>query len=140
MEPSFVIDACVIAGWLLEDEQNPYAVGAVEHLCAEAAAAPAFLLIEIGNALLCAERRRRITAAQREDFLMRVMELGLALEPLADIPSYALRVMALAHSHGLSMYDAMYLELAVRNTLPLATLDQALRRAAQKCGIAIFGP
>ena len=90
---------------------------------------PALWELEIGNILLGAERRRRITEARAVEFLGILGDLDIRVEP--DTPGRALRdVLPLARSQRLTTYDAAYLEIAMRLGLPLATKDAALIRAA----------
>jgi len=81
-------------------------------------------------------RRKRINRAHAEDFLQTLKSLPIKL---SDPMSYD-AVFALAERHALTIYDASYLDLALREGLPVATLDGALIRAAQASGLAIFQP
>ena len=83
----------------------------------------------VGNILLGAERRRRITQARAVEFLGILGDLDIRVDP--DLPGRAFRdVLPLARERRLTTYDATYLELAMRLGLPLATKDAALARAA----------
>lgn len=86
-----------------------------------------------------AERRGRLTAAE----VARIRELVLALpiEVVTDhVPRVLTEVLALARHHGLSVYDASTLDLAMREGLPLATLDERLAEAARRCGVPLLEP
>jgi len=91
---------------------------------------------EIRNSVLIGVRRKRINRAHAEDFLQTLKSLPIKL---SDPMSYD-AVFALAERHALTIYDASYLDLALREGLPVATLDGALIRAAQASGLAIFQP
>lgn len=123
---AFVVDASVSAAWFLPDEATPFTEAALTATAAGAVWVPALWWLEIGNLLLSAQRRRRITADQRLDLVAAAEGLRLQVDrepvPLRSIDT-------LADRHGLTSYDAAYLELAIRRKLPLATLDQALLAA-----------
>jgi predicted nucleic acid-binding protein len=86
------------------------------------------------NVVLNGLRRRRISDADARAFLRFATQLRVTL---VDRPSYD-EVFVLAERHNLTVYDAAYLDLAMRERLPLATLDKALIRAASQTGVAIF--
>ena len=127
-----VIDASALAGWLLPDEDAPD-LGPVLGGAGECAA-PWLLWVELRNILLVAERRGRIDTGEADALLGLVDRIGIGLDTGAAGPA----VMALARRHGLSAYDALYLELAMRQEGPLATLDGALSRAATAEGVAVL--
>jgi predicted nucleic acid-binding protein len=84
-----------------------------------------------------AVRRKRISILQRDQLLINFDRLAVEVEsPLVSI--IRTRVIPLAHQYGLTVYDASYLELAIRRELPLATLDGDLARAANQVGIAVL--
>jgi predicted nucleic acid-binding protein len=99
------------------------------------ACAPSLLFFEIRNALLLGERRKRITEAMSAAFIRDLALLRIRLEP----PPGGISLMALARERKLTIYDAAYLELAMREGMPLATLDRALEKAAIAEGVALFG-
>ena len=98
--------------------------------------APRLWAYEIRNSIMVGLRRRRITKAAAENFLNYIKRLPIRL---TDPLSYD-DLFALADSHGLTVYDAAYLELALRKGLPLASLDNQLIRAAERSGVVIFQP
>ena len=125
----FVLDASVTVAWCFDDESTPAAWALLDRLRTTPAHAPALWALEIGNILLGAEKRRRITQARTVAFLGILGDLDIRIDP--DLPGRAFRdVLPLARERRLTTYDATYLELAMRLGLPLATKDQALARAA----------
>lgn len=132
----FVLDCSVAAAWCFEDEAHSSTDRLLDSLRSGEALVPALWPLEISNVLLMAERRRRLTRAQA----LRCMELLRSLPVVVDesTPSRAMgEILSLARDQGLSVYDAAYLELAIREGLPLATRDQALLDAAKRCGIPL---
>ena len=90
---------------------------------------------ELRNVLLVGERRGRLTEQETARFLRDTSGLRSSLDRTPD----ELAVMALARWHRLTVYDTAYLELALREAVALATLDQALARAARAQGMAVLG-
>lgn len=131
----FVVDASVTASWCFDDEKSPAADLAMDRLLDEGAVVPAIWRLEIRNILLVNERRGRIKLADADEFLADLDRLPIQVH--ADAPSD--RFLPLARKHRLTAYDTAYLELAVRTTTPLATLDLALAQAARSEGLAIIG-
>lgn len=123
---SLVIDASIAASWMFEDEGDPRAGLVLARLRTEEAVVPSLFWFEIRNILIVSERRKRIGEADTAGFLQDLAALRLRVdhEPSDEA------VMRLARKHRLSVYDAAYLELAIRTRAPLATLDAALRQAA----------
>ena len=105
---------------------------------AGALVAPSLLLFEILNALRGGSRARLLTPKDIADSLMDAFDLCVHLEPAPDIV-VALRISELAEAHGLTAYDASYLELALRTKSPLATFDDALAKAARAEGVEVIG-
>lgn len=133
----FVVDCSVAVTWCFEDEATPASDGLLDRLGEEAAAAPAIWPLELGNVLVMAERRGRVSAAQIAEFLGLLHELPVVIDD--ETPQRALdEVLALARSEGLTTYDAAYLELAMRLGVPLATQDKELSRAAEKLGTPVL--
>jgi predicted nucleic acid-binding protein len=134
---SFVLDCSIAVAWCFEDEATPETDGLLDRLRDEGAAVPALWSLEVGNALLQAERRGRIPTARVAAFVE--LLAGLPIETEGDASTRALReVLALARAERLTTYDASYLELAGRRALPLATRDQALQRAAKRLGVPLL--
>lgn len=129
---AFVVDASVSAAWLLPDEATPYTQAALHATATAQVWVPTLWLLEMANLLQSAQRRRRITAAKRAE--LAAAAAGLRLQVCRE-PVGLLTLDALAAQHGLSAYDTCNLELALRRSLPLATLDLALLAAMQRCGV-----
>ena len=123
----FVVDASVVGSWVLPDENHPESLTALERLKDDEAFAPSLLWFELRNLLLANERRQRITPAQTAAALNLVKELPLRLDGQADSDT----TLQLARAYRLTIYDAAYLELAVRRHLALVTFDAALAAAAR---------
>jgi predicted nucleic acid-binding protein len=133
---AFIVDASVAAGWLLPDEQTDIADALALRLKSEDALAPDLFWHEARSLLVTALRRNRINEAAVYISLDR-----LATIPLRNAgPSDAVTVTRLAIRHGLSAYDAAYLDLALREHLPLATLDKKLAAAGQAENVPVIGP
>lgn len=130
----FVLDASVAAAWLFDDEDNPRASAALTRLEEEPALVPQVWHLEIRSALIGAERRGRIRADEIEDSLRRIGELPIRTDTEPDLGA----AFALARARRLSMYDALYLELARRYEAALATLDAALASAALAEGVVLI--
>ena len=129
---AYVIDPSLALAWVLPDEHNQNAIAvrqAIED--GDQAWIPAHGWLEIGNALLMAERKGRITPAQSDQALALIDALPLEQdEETAEHVSE--RTFALARKHRLTIYDAAYLELAQRRDATLATFDAQLLAAAAK--------
>lgn len=131
----FVLDASSVLAWCFEDEAGPEADAMIERAAAEGALVPSLWPLEVANALVAAERRNRIARTDSESFVSLLEELPITID--ASTAAHAFReTITLARDHGLSAYDAAYLELALRAELPLATNDRTLRRAATALGVA----
>lgn len=132
-----VVDACVSAAWFLPDAATPYTEAALQATADLRVCVPAIWLLEVGNLLLSAQRRRRITDAKRRELVAHAQALRLDVdrEPVAMTT-----LDDLAARHALRAYDAAYLELALRRALPLATHDAALLKAMAAVGVARAEP
>jgi len=134
----FVLDTSLALAWCFEDESSSTADAILDLLVSSGAIVPAIWPVEVGNALLAGERRKRITPAETARFLELLRSLNIHLDD-AGLGLGVDDLVALARSHKLSVYDAAYLSLAMREGIPLATLDRSLARAAQRAGISLLG-
>ena len=126
----WVIDASFVAGLFLPDEMSDKVAAVARDLVKEEAAAPDFLQLELTNILIVASRRKRISPSQLKQLSDAFDQLPIVYHGALTAPQRA-EILRLAAKHGLSAYDAAYLELARRERLPLATLDAALATAAR---------
>ena len=131
---SIVIDNSVFLAWCLGDEENPVATGAMRRVAEEGGVVPRIWWYELRNALLMNERRGRISPQQVSDTLADSLALGIVIDEEHDDSL----ILDFARRLKLTVYDAAYLEIAFRRSLPLATLDQRLREAAEAIGVEIF--
>lgn len=131
----FVIDASVSASWLLHDEDDPRAGAAYDRLDTDEAIVPALWWFETRNIFVINERRGRIDPEKTQQALALLADLPIHLD---HSPDDAL-ILTLARRHRLTVYDAAYLALAKRQTLPLATLDGSLAAAASAEGVVLIG-
>ena len=128
-----VVDCSVAMAWVLGDESSTLAESALEQVTAHGAVAPALWWVEVRNVLLTAERRGRLAPEDTSLALAAFEALGIRLDHAPDGGA----LLRLARTHGLTSYDAMYLELSIRQQRPLATLDHKLNTAAQAEGLEL---
>lgn len=136
--PAFVLDCSIAMAWLFHDEATPRTAALLNRLATETAVVPAWWSVEITNVLAMAERKGRITPAQSDAFIADLSKLGIERDEEAAGRAFT-HLLALCRTHRLTSYDAMYLDLAIRRSLPLATLDADLRRTAKKLGVGVLG-
>lgn len=138
---AFVLDASVIMAWALTDEDNAYCRQVLWSLDATKALVPVIWPLEVGNALLVAERRGRLSQVDIVQFLSFLWTLPIEVEvqQSEQLPGESLAILELARIYQLSTYDAAYLHLAMYHGCPLATTDAALRQAAGRAGVQLFG-
>ena len=137
MSAAFVLDCSIAMAWLFHDEATSKTAALLNRLVTETALVPSWWFIEITNVLALAERKGRITPAQSDAFVANLGKLGIERDDEAPDRAFT-HLLALCRTHGLTSYDAIYLDLAVRRSLPLATLDQDLRRTGEKLGLRIL--
>ncbi|PYU19404.1 MAG: VapC toxin family PIN domain ribonuclease [Acidobacteria bacterium] len=138
MSAAFVVDCSVAMAWLFHDEATPKTAALLNRLATETVLVPGWWFIEITNVLAMTERRGRITPTQSDAFIADLGKLGIERDDEAPDRAFT-HLLALCRTHRLTSYDAVYLDLAVRRNLPLATLDGDLRKSARKLGIRLFG-
>ena len=131
-----VLDSSATLAWILEDEAGS-SESALELMDRERAIVPMHWILEITNGLRMAVRRRRVNREDVNHFMAQLRALPLQVDPQTEIRGWD-EIPALAYAHGLTTYDAAYLELAMRLESPLATLDQDLARAARAAKVALF--
>lgn len=134
----FVLDSSATLGFILKDEQSDSALKVFEAI--ENAAethVPNLWWLETANGLLMAERRKRISQAETSEALQVIQALGVQTD--IETSSQVIHETAsLARQHGLTIYDAAYLELTMRRNATLATADKLLEKAARAVGVKIL--
>ena len=133
---AFVLDCSLTMAWIFPDEATRSTDLLRESLLEEPAYVPALWPLEVGNVLAVATRRGRIHVDDWPLLCASLEALPIEVDPVSA-PRVWGPALALANAHGISVYDAMYLELAVRLRLPLATLDRALGTAGQMAGLDV---
>ncbi|MEJ0012747.1 MAG: type II toxin-antitoxin system VapC family toxin [Bauldia sp.] len=130
----FVLDASITAAWFL-DEADEQASVAWETLRADSASVPSIWWHEIRNALLMAERRKRLSRTDVDEAWarLRLLRIKIDEQPKDD------ETRSLARRHALTFYGAAYLELALRLHYPLATAGRALGKAARSEHVKLIG-
>ena len=132
----FVLDASVAVVWHLEDEDSEYSERMLVRLNTEGALTPSIWPMELANVLLVAERRGRLLREKVTAALNLSLSLPISVQSVTTEALFN-SIIDLARNEGLSVYDATYLDLAMREGLPLATLDTDLRAAAARVGVAL---
>lgn len=135
----FVLDCSIALAWFFADESDAYADAVANSLAKNRVVVPSLFHLEIANILVVGERRKRCTEAQASVFLARLAALPITVDGQTVARAWS-DTIALARSHNLSAYDATYLELTVRESLSLASLDVDLKRAAKAIGVSEFVP
>ena len=133
-----VLDSSVALAWVLPGEGSDATEALLDEIAAAGAAAPGLWPLETANVLLQAEKARRITGDERRRALTTLAALPIHVDPDTAAQAWD-RTLALAERQDLTLYDASYLELALRLALPLASLDRKLRHAAAASGVELLG-
>lgn len=134
---AMVLDTSVTLPWFLEDERTRFTEDLLAAIERAEYWAPALWCLELPNALLAAERKRRIDRMGRLEAIDQAARLRIRIDlALPDMRA----ISALAQRHGLSTYDAAYLELARRQGFGLVTLDRDLAAAAGAEGVPVQAP
>jgi predicted nucleic acid-binding protein len=134
---AFVLDASVALAWCFSDEATPQTTALLESLESKKAIVPAIWPLEIGNILLSAQRRKRISYADVSQYLELFSNINIQIE-FESMHRYFHEILSLAHAENLTTYDAAYLELAMRSGLPLATKDHQLSQASLRVGVKLL--
>ena len=135
---SLVLDCSATLAWLYPDETTGAIRQAFDIVAAEGCHVPILWRLEVANGLTIAVRRGRISSGFRSDALRVLGLLPIATDPETGAQAWTTGLQ-LADRFGLTLYDAAYLELAQRLSLPLASLDTALRDAAQALRLPLIG-
>jgi predicted nucleic acid-binding protein len=134
----FVVDASVVLTWCFSDENSALANRVAQMFKQNhTAIAPSFWPHEVLNALLAGEKRKRISRELGRIFLADLAALPIGLQTSTTDDVFT-RIQSLSREHGLTPYDAAYLDLAKLNGVPMATLDGDLTRACRKSGVKLI--
>jgi predicted nucleic acid-binding protein len=138
LSASFIVDASVGFAWVYEEQATPETDELLNRVAAGATVVvPALWFLEMANVLLVAQRRHRLTAIQRNSALEKLTAMQFTMDEEGTRHAFGI-TSVLAETHGLTIYDATYLELASRRSLPLASRDEALITAAKRCGVKVL--
>ena len=129
-----VLDASTLIAFLLGEEASPVAEEAMRVAEAEGAIAPVIWWYETRNALVVNQRRKRISKTEADVLLEAIVRLRIEID--RETPD---AIVSLARKRAITVYDAAYIELALRREFLLATLDADLARAATAEGVGIIG-
>lgn len=132
-----VLDASITIAALIEEERSDEARGVLRAIIGKSAIVPGLWALEVGNILLILERRRALTGIARREHLDDLSRLPIVVDHETTARAWR-DTMALAENHRLMLYDAAYLELSLRRQLPLATFDEALRKAASALNVQVL--
>jgi predicted nucleic acid-binding protein len=135
---SLVIDASITLAWIFESERTVDSEAALSRTVQEGAVVPSLWKLEVAHVLQMAVRKGRIDRAARTASLDDLLALPITVDDETDARAWA-DTLLLAESTGLTLYDAAYLELAIRLQCPLATSDKALCTAAAARGVQLLG-
>jgi predicted nucleic acid-binding protein len=135
---SLVLDASATLAWLYPEEITDAIRAVFDQVGDEGAWVPGLWPIEVVNSLCVSLRKGRITPQRRRKSLIDLKQLLISCDDQTGDHAWG-RTLELADRRQLTVYDATYLELALRLSLPLATLDDDLHQAAQREGIPLLG-
>ncbi len=132
----FVLDCSITMTWCFEDESNEYTDAILENLKTSTAIVPTIWPLEVANVLLLSKKNKRITEVQAASFIDALSALPIIVDPSTSAKAMH-SIFVLANQQDLTIYDAAYLELAVREKIPLLTLDKGLMKAAKRLHIPL---
>ena len=134
---AFVLDCSVTMAWIFPDEATDATDRLRDELLGTRAFVPALWPVDTANALLVATRRGRMSQDEWPEIRAHLDALPIDVDPLSATRTWG-AALDLANAHDISVYDAMYLELAMRMRMPLATLDQRLGAAGRAAGANVL--
>ncbi len=132
-----VVDASTALAWCFPDETSEYADGVLIALEGHTILVPAIWSLELANAVLVGERKKRLNQSEIKIFTTLLESLSI-VEDTRSVGENISNVLPHARTYGLTAYDAAYLELSIRQAAPLATLDGRLQKAANLAGVTLF--
>jgi predicted nucleic acid-binding protein len=136
MTAALVLDASLTLSWALPDEASKYSDVILSRVAESGALVPGRWPHVVGNGLLMAQRRGRCTAAQCRAYVDALMQLPIEVAATSARDIFEGQTL-LAERFGLTVYDAAYLNLALKRGLPLATQDKAMKGPARKAGVLV---
>jgi predicted nucleic acid-binding protein len=138
MSAAFIIDCSITMAWCFTDERTAATALVRDRSERETALAPGLWYLEVTNVLSLAEKRGRITPALVAEFINLLAKINIEIDDEGPGRAFE-QILPLCRQHALTSYDAVYLDLAIRTGLPLATLDEQLRAAAAERGVQLLG-
>ncbi len=135
---SLVLDPSLTLSWYFEDERTAAADDVLDQVVDDGAVVPALWRIEVLNAFQMGIRRKRLDSTFRNTALAKLGAMSIVVDTDSDAQAW-LTTLQLSDRFRLTAYDAVYLELAQRRGLPLATLDKELRAAGATLGVTLLG-
>jgi len=135
---SLVIDASMAISWLFHNQRSERTRSVLRRVIADGGAVPSIWRLEVANVLRTSTRRGHCTEAYAVHCLQRLGRLPITVDANTDRQAWG-ATRELSRAHNLTLYDAAYLELAVRLRQPIVTLDLALLNAARAVGVEAFG-
>jgi predicted nucleic acid-binding protein len=133
---SIIVDCSVTMAWLFPDEATPESEESLRIAITDGLLVPEIWPLEVANVLVMCERKARINRQQSNQFVARLRSLDLEID-LLGITEIFDKCIELSRDHGLTVYDATYLELALRSKLTLHSKDRDLILAAQSAGASV---
>jgi predicted nucleic acid-binding protein len=131
-----VLDCSVALSWCFPDEKSTSGQKLLQALADKTVIVPSLWFLEVSNAMIVGERRGRLSRGEVAEALQLLSRLPLEVDDRAGFP-LATDLLTISRAHGLSAYDAAYLELALRRSAKLATLDRRLQIAAKAVGVTV---
>ena len=133
---SFVLDCSIAMAWCFNDESTEYTDLILENFKNTTAVVPTIWPLEVANVLLLSKKKKRITEVQSANFIDALSSLPILVD--ASTSTKAMHsIFVVAHQSDLTIYDAAYLELAIREEIPLLTLDTKLAQAAKQYQVQV---
>ena len=132
-----VIDASVSLSWVYSDEHSAVSDALLAQVAREGAVVPSLWRLEVANSLQTGIKRNRIDATYRDSSIQIFLRLPIEIDLETNDCAWT-TILQLSDRHQLTVYDASYLELALRRTLPLATRDEYLAVAASRAGVVLL--
>jgi len=132
---SFVVDNSVVVGWYVASQADSFSEDLLDKAITEDVHVPSVWRAEFASVLLAFTHNRRLRPAQVTSIIEQIEVLEMIVDPA---PPSVRKLVELGRRHALGAYDTCYLELAMRLHLPLATRDDALRKAGRRAGVAVI--